>query len=356
MKNTILKTTFIAALLMFASCSDDEDNTGGGGETPDVVYQGTLGNDLADSPLDVSGWSWKDATLTVSTGTEINGTLTEDTTLGAQGEDYLLTGSYIVPSGITLTIEAGTQIVAAPAGSAFETNIVVQKGGMIVVNGTAANPVVISSVAAQAADWGGLIICGEGVTSAGVDVAFEVGGYLYGGTVADDSSGSIEYLVVLGSGAQIDAEAQTNGISFCAVGSGTKIENIAVSNGGDDGIEFYGGSAEILNLYLKNNLDDAIDWTEAWDGGVTNAYILHDVQGFSTAFEGDKDNANPTFTNITAISNYGGTALQFKKDSGATINNLYLSGYDLEIDFKDEGAASNVQIDGNDAIVVAVDE
>lgn len=323
MKQSILKASFIAALTIFASCSDDDDTTDVGG-----------GNPIVDN--------------------EIVGVMTEDVNLDG---DYILTGSYIVPSGKTLTIEAGTEISAIPGEgvSAFETNIVVEKGGKIVVKGTATAPVVITSPDAEAADWGGLIICGKGITSAGTDVAFEVGGYLYGGTDAADSSGSIEYLVVKGSGAQIDSESQTNGISFCAVGSGTIVSNIACINGGDDGVEFYGGSVAVTNVYLENNLDDAIDWTEAWDGGVTNAYIYHNVAGFSTAFEGDKDNANPTFTNITAISNFDGTALQFKKESGGTITNLYLEGYTNEIDFKDNGKHSNVQIDGADAVITPDD-
>lgn len=355
MKNAILKATFIAALTIFASCSDDDDEVTI--EPPiEVVYQGTIGNTLATSPLDISGWTWKDAALSETSSTDkLVGTITANTTLDGV---YELIGTYIVPNGFTLTIKAGTEIIAIPGQgvSNFETNIVIEQGGKIVVEGSASEPVVMSSINGEAADWGGLIICGKGITSAGNNVAFEVGNYLYGGTDAADSSGSIDYLVVRGSGGQIDAESQTNGISFCAVGSGTTVNNISVVNGGDDGVEFYGGSVKITNLYLENNLDDAVDWTEKWDGGVTNGYISHTVQGFSTVFEGDKDNGEPAFENISAISTTGGTALQFKKESGATIKNLYLEGYTLEIDFKDEGAASNVKIDGEDVIVVAVKE
>jgi hypothetical protein len=100
------------------------------------------------------------------------------------------------------------------------------------------------------------------------------------------------------------------------------------------------------NLYLENNDDDSIDWTEEWNGSVTNAYISNTEPGFSTVFEGDKENANPTFTNITAVSTVGGIALQFKKTSGGTITGLSLVGYDVDLDMKDGGALSNVMIDG----------
>ncbi|OQD44521.1 hypothetical protein BUL40_02935 [Croceivirga radicis] len=57
--------------------------------------------------------------------------------------------------------------------------------------------------------------------------------------------------------------------------------------------------------------------------------------------------------NLTAVSTQGGTALQFKKESGATITGLSLSGYTTNIDFRDGGAVSNVQIEGADADTTA---
>ena len=136
-----------------------------------------------------------------------------------------------------------------------------------------------------------------------------------------------------------------NGVSFYAVGSGTVVNNVAVINGADDGVEFFGGTVSVSNLYLENNDDDSIDWTEGWNGTVTNTYISHTIDNFSTAFEADKENGNPKFTNVTAISTTGGIALQFKKQSGATITNLFLSGYDTNIDMANDGPLSNVIID-----------
>ncbi|WP_111707168.1 autotransporter outer membrane beta-barrel domain-containing protein [Lutibacter citreus] len=278
----------------------------------------------------------------------LNGNLTANKTLKANTK-YSLTGSYIVQNGVTLTIEAGTKITADKGG--VDVYIAVLKGGKIDIQGTANNPVIMSSANAAPADWGGLTICGNATTTAGVDAEAEVGGFIYGGTDDTDNSGSIKYLVIKGTGAQINSESQYNGISLYAVGSGTVIENIAVIDGADDGVEFFGGSASVTNIYLENNEDDSIDWTEGWNGTVTNTYISHTIAGFSTAFEGDKVNNNPKFVNVTAISSVDGTALQFKKQSGATITNLYLEGYAKNIDMKDDGDLSNVQIDGVDSIL-----
>ncbi|MDA3929029.1 MAG: hypothetical protein PF541_08715 [Prolixibacteraceae bacterium] len=296
---------------------------------------------VAASTVDVSGWTWVNAeTIEI---VEISGDVVGDVTLDAT-KAYRLKGAYIVQDGATLTIPAGTKIIADANGT--EVYIAVLMGGKININGTEEAPVIITSDLAKPGDWGGLTICGKATTSAGVNAEAEVGGFIYGGTADNDNSGTVSYLIIKGTGAQINEESQYNGISLYAVGSGTTFANIAVINGSDDGIEFFGGSASVTNMYLENNEDDAIDWTEGWNGGVTTAYISHTIEDFSTAFEGDKINNNPQFENITAISTVGGTALQFKKESGATINNLYLEGYDKNIDMKDDGPLANVVIDG----------
>ena len=269
----------------------------------------------------------------------LQGTLSENYTLDASVQ-YSLTGQFIISEGAKLSIPAGTQIIASAGGT--DVYIAVLKGGQIDINGNEGSPVVMSSIDGNAGDWGGLTICGKATTTAGVDAVAEVGGFIYGGSLDNDSSGIVRYLQIVGTGAQINSESQYNGISFYAVGSGTLVDNIAVINGKDDGVEFFGGTVEVSNLYLENNDDDSIDWTEGWSGSVTNAFISRTVAGFSTAFEGDKDNANPTFTNITAVSTVGGTALQFKKQSGATIKGLSLSGYDVDLDMKDGGDIANV--------------
>ena len=319
------------------------------GALTNVLIDGVAANPLlsyTNTPVaTASDFTWVNSSVSIPTSV-LQGTVTSKVTLDASIV-YSLNSSYIVQDGGELVIPAGTKIVARDGGTGVY--IAVLKGGKIDIQGTATNPVVISSSSATAGDWGGLTICGDATTSAGVDAEAEVGGFIYGGTNDTDNSGSIKYLVIKGTGAQINADSQYNGISFYGVGSGTTIENISVINGADDGLEFFGGTVSATNVYLENNEDDSVDWTEGWNGTLTNTYISHTIAGFSTVFEGDKDNGNPTFTNITARSIVGGTALQFKKTSGGTITGLHLSGYDFDLDMKDGGALSSVQIDGSDA-------
>ena len=323
MKKLFLSAWVLAllAIPLFTSCEDDND---GDDETTEVMEN-------LESGI-------------------LNGDLEEDYTLDAS-RAYSLTSSFTIKDGATLTIPAGTNIIASNGGT--DVFIAVMMGAMIDIQGTETDPVVMQSLSGEAGDWGGLTICGQATTSAGEDASAEVGGFIYGGTDDTDNSGSISYLVIKGTGAQINDESQYNGISFYAVGSGTTVDNVAIIDGRDDGVEFFGGSVSVTNLLLVNNEDDAIDWTEGWSGTVTNSYIEHSIEGFSTVVEGDKANANPKLTNLTAVSTTGGTALQFKKASGATITGLSLTGYDVNIDLTNpdyEGATyANIQIDGADA-------
>ncbi|UAM97382.1 hypothetical protein K8354_13790 [Polaribacter litorisediminis] len=327
--------------------------------TVDMADDGPLANIIIDgatadpalsynapATVDVALFSWASAELTEVV--DLSGTLSTSLTLDSS-KKYRLSSSFIVEANGKLTIPAGTKISARSGG--VDVYLAVLIDGEIDIQGTTSNPVVMSSTNGEPGDWGGLTICGKATTTSGANSTAEVGGFVYGGTTDDDSSGSIKNLVIKGTGAAINSESEYNGISFYAVGSGTIIENIAVINGADDGVEFYGGAVSVTNLYLENNEDDSVDWTEGWSGTVTNTYISHTIPNFSTAFEADKENANPIFTNVTAISTTGGIALQFKKQSGATITNLYLSGYDTNIDMADDGPLANVIIDGAAAVL-----
>ncbi len=272
------------------------------------------------------------------------GTITADLTLDPS-QQYTLTGAVLVASGVTLTIPAGTEIVS---NVGTENYLAVLQGGSIDIQGTAANPVIMRSNGV-AGSWGGLLLCGNATTTEGVNATAEVGGLVYGGTTDNDSSGSIDYLIIRDAGAQINTNSQFNGLTLYAVGSGTTIENIAIINGTDDGVEFFGGTVSVSNIYLENNEDDAIDWTEGWNGTINTAYVTNTISGFSTAIEADGQNNNPTINNLTAISSTGGLAVQIKNASGATINGFSATGFDDLFDFPGTSTATALQIDNADA-------
>jgi len=313
MMKTLSKLLSLALIVgvIFTSCDDDDNPAGNGPSGPETV---------------------------------LNGAITENRTLDPS-QQYTIEGTVTVANGVTLTIPAGTEIVSEVGTDKF---LAVLQGGKIDIQGTASSPVIMRANGNPGA-WGGLVVCGNASTTEGANAIAEVGGLSYGGNNDNDDSGSIEYLILRDAGAQINADSQFNGLSLYAVGSQTSINNVAIINGTDDGIEFFGGTVSPSNLYLENNEDDSVDWTEGWNGTLTNTYVTNTLPSFSTAIEADGVNGNPTLVNFTAISANGGLGIQIKNDSGATINGLTLTGFDETFDFRDNAPVSNLQVDGSDA-------
>lgn len=101
--------------------------------------------------------------------------------------------------------------------------------------------------------------------------------YTYGGNNPSDNSGVITYLILGNTGARSSADVEHNGLTLNGVGNGTKIENLYIYDGADDGIEFFGGSVNVKNLLVVNSDDDMFDFTQGYNGTLENAYGIWEV-------------------------------------------------------------------------------
>jgi len=281
-------------------------------------------------------------------GKILNGTITLDATI-----TYNLTGGLVIENGANLVIPAGTVIKASAGTSAY---IAVAQGGKIFVNGTATNPVVMTSSKDSPApgDWGGLVICGKASTnkggSNGETATAEVSDLTYGGTLNNDSSGSISYLRVEYTGATFNGDKEFNGVSLFGVGSGTTFEYVQSFEGGDDGIEFFGGSVNGRYLVATNSGDDSIDFADGWSGTGEYWFISGGAKaGIEGSNNGNSGTAMPmtnaTLKNITILGPGSEGALYIKEGGGSwTASNIYAANFDLGIKLKsdDTAAVANV--------------
>lgn len=275
-----MKTKLLAIIAVsvfaFTSCSDDNDVTPDGG------------NELR----------------------EFNGNITGDVTV--VGNSINLTGPTYVKEGATLTIPAGTTITATTEGtSAF---ILVERGAKIIAKGTASAPIKFTSTAKESGSWGGLIINGKAPISREKEGVYESWGteispnFQYGGEDAADNSGELDYVILEYTGANISDESEHNGLTLNGVGNGTKISNIYIKDGADDAIEFFGGSVNVTNLLVVNSEDDMFDFTQGYNGTLTNAYGIWE-ESFTTN-EGDPrgieadGNMDGKYTGHVAQSNF----------------------------------------------------
>jgi hypothetical protein len=186
---------------------------------------------------------------------------------------YVLGAFIQVTDGATLTIQDGTRIEGNPG-----TALIVMRGARIQANGTAGNPIVMTSSRAegerQPGDWGGLVIVGRGVVSRGQPVILEGTGTspsnpavdYSGGTDNGDSSGTLRYVRIEFAGFGPLQDVELNSLTLAAVGNGTVMENVQALAGLDDSFEWFGGAVNGRNLVSYEAGDDHFDASEGFVG------------------------------------------------------------------------------------------
>ena len=326
------RTLFIVGLaaLLITACESDD--------TPDIVIND---NSVTENNTFNDGGN--------EPGNEVinlSGVYTEDLTLESDME-YLITGPVLMSDGTTLTIPAGLTIRAQPVG--VNAYIAIQQGARINASGTGTNPIVLTSNASSpaAGDWGGLVICGRASinsTPAGSTntATSEVGGLSYGGNVDNDNSGTLEYVRIEYAGGAIDGNAELNGLSMYAVGSGTTVDFVQIYEGSDDGVEFFGGTVNASHIAVVNAEDDSIDWTEGYTGTLTDVYVQHGVShdkafecdGYNTDFSNETGTYSaPNVNNVTVIgADDGSEAIRLRAGTQGLFTNVVVTDFDEAFD------------------------
>ncbi|SFI84772.1 multidrug transporter [Olleya namhaensis] len=289
----------------------------------------------------------------------LSGTYTEDLTLDANNT-YKLNGSLIMTSGTTLTIPACMTIQALASGA--DVYIAISQGAKIIANGTADCPIVFTSDAASpaAGDWGGLIILGKAPINSvtGTNTATsEIASLPYGGNVANDNSGSLNYVRVEYSGGAADGQSENNGFSFYGVGNATSVNYIQAYAGKDDGIEFFGGTVNASYISVINAEDDSVDWTEGFSGTLEHVYISNrasddkaiEADGYNTDFSNATGIfSKPTVNNVTIVgegSANSSEAVRLRAGTQGLFSNIMITGYAEGFDLDDLETGNGVVSD-----------
>ena len=309
---------------------------------------------------------------------------------------YVLTETVFVNSGDVLTIEPGTVVkgrtaiisdtltYTLPNGNpsprldfVFEQlagSLVVSVGGQIEADGTSNCPIIFtfeddpldgSTGFDVAGMWGGLILCGDGAlnTFDGNDEAegvFDAAGqsrHVYGGDgTTHTNSGTLRYLSIRHAStstgvSQFGNGLETNALTLCGVGPETTVEYIEAVASADDGIQIYGGLANVRYLGLAFNHEDGLEYDQGWQGNAQFVFsILDELSGAGEHggdYEGDDYEefdvdmtfmpySNPLIYNQTYVGRGAATAIRMHNGAGGRIHNSLFLNFGLGIDFEDE--------------------
>lgn len=264
----------------------------------------------------------------------------------------LLNGFVFVNAGQTLQIEAGTVIKGLPGIGEQASALVVARGGRIIAEGTQEAPIIFTASSDDLDGnlgsedrglWGGLIVLGAaqlnsepGVNSIEGIPENEPRG-VYGGSNDNDDSGILRYISIRHGGSDIGDGNEINGLTLAAVGQQTQIDYIEVYGNQDDGIEFFGGTAQVSHFIAAHCADDGIDYDEGFRGNLQFGLIYQSetVGGDGGEHDGGtspEDGLPYAIPNIYNITSIGGSladnrSIVFKDNAGGKYHNSLFINY-----------------------------
>ena len=311
----LLTFAMMVSTAAFVSCSDDEDTAQGNQPTT----------------------------------ADLQGEYTSDLVLEAN-QSYTLSGGVHIKSGARLVIPEGVTITAVDDDT--PDYILIEQGARIEANGTATNPIVMTSQLKEAGAWGGIHICGRAHTNAEGGIGrSEIGNATYGGNDDNDNSGTLRYVRLEYTGFALDEEHEANGISFYGVGNGTTVEYCQAYKGSDDGFEFFGGSVNVRNMVATSCSDDSFDWTEGWNGKAQFLVAYQENEstlGYDCDCLMECDNngdnnqatpvAHPIIANVTLIGNDGDAqGVRLREGTEVELYNAIITGKALPLTVESAG-------------------
>ncbi|MBU2525698.1 MAG: multidrug transporter [Bacteroidetes bacterium] len=317
----------LATSLVFQSCTENDESI------DSIVIEGdTINNNGGDT-------GGGDTPPPANEIIELQGNITSDLTLES-ANTYELIGGVTVVDGVTLTIQAGTRIIAGNQGGVFSFLLIAQ-GAKIIAEGTSSQPIVFTSnkTTPNAGDWGGLIVAGKAPINRGATATAEVASAIYGGTDPADNSGILRFIRLEFTGGKINADSEFNGLSLYGVGNQTIVENIQVFQGLDDGFEFFGGTVNARFLVSVGAQDDSFDWTDGWVGKGQFWVALQSSLEGDRGIEADNLSANrlaepfsnPLLSNITIVGvedgDGGNQGILLREGTKAQIYNGIVKGF-----------------------------
>jgi hypothetical protein len=380
--------------VFIAGVEDDQIDLRGEDLSAPIPYDYTIPEDavigskivIAFQVTDKEGYPSAITNFVVTVGDPVitlSGVLTTQTLDAAN--PYLLVGQVFIPTGVTLTIPAGTVIKGDKASKAV---LIVQPGGTLIAEGTANDPIVFTSNQAvgerDRGDWGGVVVLGSAFVNQAARPAIEgiSPTQNYGSSLAESatpatnatqSSGTLKYVRIEYAGVELTPNNETNSLTMGGVGSGTTVEYVQVSFGGDDGFEWFGGTVNAKYLVSLSTWDDDFDTDYGWGGNVQWGLVVRNPfyadQSGSNAFESDNQGNGNTiagvcdgttntgctrgvFSNITVLgprdlqsrtisANYQ-NAMHIRRRSAISVFNSFFSGYRVGLRIDDQGTLDNL--------------
>ncbi len=321
------------------------------------------------TPPPTSGPAASCPTGLANVGTVANGTLRACRLPAAITENLSLAKIaglvYQISGGVVVGIDAGGDANApAPGarqavlsidpgvtlyGAAPSDYLLVSRGSQLVAVGTKDAPIIFTSrqslegqtTADSQGQWGSVILlgrapinnCNSTVTPGTAECQAVIEGVnnaFYGGNRSTDSSGQIRYVQIKYSGFEVSPGNELQALTLGGVGNGTELDFIQTHNSADDGIEIFGGTANLKHLVITGADDDGLDTDAGWSGGAQYGILIQRPTTGDKLLEWSSLNktpaSKPKAANFTMIGNArSGWGIEINQGTQAAIYNTVVT-------------------------------
>jgi hypothetical protein len=208
------------------------------------------------------------------------------------GQAYMIRGLFTVEEGLTLILEAGTEIYANTENPQNVTSFRIPAGARIRAQGTKDRPILMTSdkvlrgTTPAAGDWQGLDFYGKAREN------------------ANDNSGTISYIRVEYGGRDPQDLSTTGSIRFNSVGAGTTIQYLQSFKSFGQGIRFNGGTTRAKYLVTTDAVDGGYRLDDDGFVGYTGFGQFWIAQTTLNRDGGEletRDGSAPTIANMTLL-------------------------------------------------------
>ena len=227
---------------------------------------------------------------------DIPNDIVTDTTL-VNTKAHRLTGVALVHDGATLTIEPGTFVIGQP-GSQPPSTLIIGNDGRINASGTRSRPIIMTSSLPfgqrRAGDWGGLVLLGRAPSNWPQGVGNIEGlppgdDTQYGGNDPEHDCGTLRYVRLEFSGAELRPNDEINTFTWGGCGSRTVSEHLQAHYGLDDNFEWFSGNNTAKYLVSTYPRDDHFDGQIGWTGKVQFFLGVGNADNTNRGFEMDNN-------------------------------------------------------------------
>jgi hypothetical protein len=182
---------------------------------------------------------------------------------------------------------------------------------------------------------------------------------IYGGGATPNNAhdcGTLKYARVEYAGFLLSPDNELNGLTVGGCGTATTLDYIQVHLGQDDGVEMFGGTANLNHIVITQPDDDALDWDRGWSGKVQFLVVQQKTGRGDKGIEADNNNNDnellprsaPEIWNATFIGSNGAATdpqggFHLRRGTAGKIHNTIVMGFPkFAVDI--DGASSVAQV------------